>query len=849
MWIAIQNAVGARQGVGGGPGPTPPPYTPPLDSVTAAVAYSVRKLNSTYSGNCMLVRRVSDGATQGIGFDSNGLIDVNALATFSGGSELTVKVWYDQAGGGFDLEQSNDAYLPTIYDGAAVTTSTSGKPCVRIFRIAPGGPGEWLITDPVSLSTAGDMDVFLVLHGPLTSGGDRYFWNGQAGPTTSGARWGISYTTNSYVQQPGPVTSVQIPSTPVPDNLQFILNAQFNPSGNINTLVGNGTEFGTYVSSTTYRTDPYNVALGARVNGTEGYNTFDISEIIHLPNYGVSNNESINNSINDYYQFTNLPYYSSGLLADYPGAAAAYSVRQLNNTAIKCMRVRKNAPPYDELDIGFTAGGDLDEAAIVAFGGSDVLTVSRWYDQSGGSVHATQVTPRQPTIFDGTSVVTDNGKPAIDFDGLDDWFEIPSTQWSDGEVGVAVVINASYNVGSNTYFQTDTSILRGAYGSGNSFIVHLGTTPNQTNASNPTNGQRIITWDVSSGNASLRYDGAVAATQAVTGSITTSSTPAEIGRRNNGTAYVDGTIQELVVWRTATNIPAIETNINEYYTVNPNGDAATSGFLFDYPGATFAYSIRQLNNNAEYCMQVIRADGATLSIGFDGSGYVDTAAIVSFAGGQKVYLNRMYDQTGNQYHSGIASNLIGATTFVTVYDGTNLITKNGQLMPQIDLLGNASASTITSPTATTLGLTHSLYAVVQRPSAPNAVNMFSTSNTGVTSLYQERSGSLTYGPGWTSYGIYTYTDVDNEPRLYSYIRKNGTDGECFNDGVSQGTTTAMNASIQVDIKGCRLDKSSLLIQADCGGFQEMIAYSNDRTAVGDNANILANIKAYYPSIP
>lgn len=60
-------------------------YTPPLDSVTAAVAYSVRKLNSTYTGDCMLVRRVSDGATQDIGFDSDGLIDVAALTAFSGG--------------------------------------------------------------------------------------------------------------------------------------------------------------------------------------------------------------------------------------------------------------------------------------------------------------------------------------------------------------------------------------------------------------------------------------------------------------------------------------------------------------------------------------------------------------------------------------------------------------------------------------------------------------------------------------------------------------------------------------------------------------------------------------------
>jgi hypothetical protein len=147
------------------------------------------------------------------------------LATFSGGSELTVKVWYDQAGGAFDLEQPNDAYLPTIYDGAAVTTSTSGKPCVRIVRVAAGGPGEWLQTDPVSLSTAGDMDVFLVLHGPLTSGGDRRFWDSNAGPTTSGQRFGIDYASNTYraTGQGGTLTTaVSAVTLPVPDSLQFI---------------------------------------------------------------------------------------------------------------------------------------------------------------------------------------------------------------------------------------------------------------------------------------------------------------------------------------------------------------------------------------------------------------------------------------------------------------------------------------------------------------------------------------------------------------------------------------------------------------------------------------------------
>ena len=60
----------------------------------------------------------------------------------------------------------------------------------------------------------------------------------------------------------------------------------------------------------------------------------------------------------------------------------------------------------------------MDEAAIVAFGGSDVLNVSAWYDQSGQSRHATQIAPNlQPQIYDGAAVITDSGKPAVYLSG------------------------------------------------------------------------------------------------------------------------------------------------------------------------------------------------------------------------------------------------------------------------------------------------------------------------------------------------------------------------------------------------------------------------------------------------
>jgi len=109
-----------------------------------------------------------------------------------------------------------------------------------------------------------------------------------------------------------------------------------------------------------------------------------------------------------------VPSAAAFLLDTYTGAAAGYSVRRIASGATNLMRVRRTVAPFDEQDIGFDSNGELDTAAIATFGGSDPLTVSAWYDQSGQSNHATQATAgSQPTIYDGSAVITENGKPAI----------------------------------------------------------------------------------------------------------------------------------------------------------------------------------------------------------------------------------------------------------------------------------------------------------------------------------------------------------------------------------------------------------------------------------------------------
>jgi hypothetical protein len=104
------------------------------------------------------------------------------------------------------------------------------------------------------------------------------------------------------------------------------------------------------------------------------------------------------------------------LLDTYTGSAVAFSVRKLDKDYVGyCMKVREDSGDT-EADIGFDSNGDLDTAAIATHCGSANGYVVTWYDQSGNSNNATQSSEgNQPQIYNGTAVITENGKPAVKF--------------------------------------------------------------------------------------------------------------------------------------------------------------------------------------------------------------------------------------------------------------------------------------------------------------------------------------------------------------------------------------------------------------------------------------------------
>ena len=134
------------------------------------------------------------------------------------------------------------------------------------------------------------------------------------------------------------------------------------------------------------------------------------------------------------------------LLDTYTGAAAAYSVRQLRTGETISMRIRRDTAggtgDDDEADVAFdtslsTPTISLDSAISNASGGVSASTfgefvaasgysnpdslsgtilayVDTWMDQSGNGVDAEQNTHgSQPQIYNGSAVITENGKPML----------------------------------------------------------------------------------------------------------------------------------------------------------------------------------------------------------------------------------------------------------------------------------------------------------------------------------------------------------------------------------------------------------------------------------------------------
>ena len=255
------------------------------------------------------------------------------------------------------------------------------------------------------------------------------------------------------------------------------------------------------------------------------------------------------------------------ILDTYTGAAAAYSVRKLDKDYTgSCMRVREDTGDT-EADIGFDSNGDLDTAAIATHCGSADGFVVTWYDQSGNSNNGTQsTTSQQPQIYNGTAVLTENGKPFLKFRGGNGGNEsLSMTTAVSCETMFSVVANDT--AGFLAYYLYSTSGNLGFY-SGGTFQVSAngpGVLAGATIASisGTVTGQTLLYNDHNGTGWEVGQDGGTAS-QAI---ASTNKNINQIVRPS--TNLQTEKFQECIIWDSdnSSNRTGIETNIDTYYSI------------------------------------------------------------------------------------------------------------------------------------------------------------------------------------------------------------------------------------------------------------------------------------------
>jgi len=283
------------------------------------------------------------------------------------------------------------------------------------------------------------------------------------------------------------------------------------------------------------------------------------------------------------------------LLDNYTGSAAAYSLRSLSESTTNVVKVRRSG---DDAELDFTASEVSDgtlAAWVVAGGGTEDGFVTTWYDQSGNANNATQATAaNQPKIVSSGTLVTENGKAAVDFDGTDD-----NLNTSAFEMTSAFSVFGAFNMSATSGYRA--LISHNFVSAGSAYLTQGRWLLTRTGSASQDwqNGDAVLIGDGSNSIRDPRFvsNGSVfsANTQyAVSGVLSnttsqlwangsastariqeTASITSETGKVYIGSSELldefQGTIQEVILYDSdqSANRTGIEANINAHYNIYP----------------------------------------------------------------------------------------------------------------------------------------------------------------------------------------------------------------------------------------------------------------------------------------
>ena len=503
----------------------------------AEAAYSTRRLNGNVT-DCMVIRRASDSTTTTIGFDGSGNISEADITTFCTGTSCTVYQWLDQSGNDNTATAAAPANEPTIYTGGALVKE-NGKVALDF----DGSDDNFTFTTTSATNNCfvvqRTLDTAAVLFSQ-TNVDNRWHWIAQDGNTsTQTSQW--KTTTGDYGYKNGSLIATAGTTT------RDALHASI-ADGNQN--LTSWFDFDNAIAQTYY--------LGRYTQAGFEYDG-QMQEVILYPSDKSSVRTSIEENVGDYFT-QNTP-----LLDTYTGAAAAYSLRKLRTAYTGDAVEVYNGSSY--ADIGFNVFSELDTVALADHCGSNDGFVSKWYDQSGNTNTAAQtVTGSMPKIYDGTTgVVTEGGKPAVEFDGSND-FVATSDFTAEAQPFYLSLVTAPDSTGLSRFIDTNGTVTN------NRINITLNGSQYEMNAGNSITGgtttttQQLLTADFDTTSSFLYKDGA----QIISGDAGTRNIDGlKIGANKNGIQVLNGTMQEIVFYASdqSSNRTGIESNVNTFYSI------------------------------------------------------------------------------------------------------------------------------------------------------------------------------------------------------------------------------------------------------------------------------------------
>ncbi len=792
----------------------------------AAAAYGTRRLNGNYTGACMTIRRASDGTTTTIGFDGED-IDEAAIETFCTGTTCTVQVWHDQSqsggtGSGNDATQTDSTKQPTIYTGGALVKE-GGR-----LALDFDGTDDTLVGTSVPFSGTSHRSSFTIVNADRATSADIIYGIGEGGVINSGKLWQL--TSETAIRVVGSATFSNSAQT-----LQSLGTTIFNGTtvSDVDFYL-NGTQTAQATSSgTTINTASTSWGIGQTPNYTNNYDG-KIQEIILYASDKSSVRTDIEGNISGYYQSAKLLNEAYG-----SGAAAAYSVRQLNRDYTGAALQVERSSDNTTQDIGFDSNGDLDESALTTFCTGTTCRVRTWYDQAtaggtGSGNDAVQTThANQPTIYTGGAIVKENGRVALTFAASRLQASVTGTLTAQTVAAVATTSSAASwqrILSQSTSTQEDSlnyiPILRNS----NTNLITGRDGGNKGGLMPIIYDEQFLFTALNTGSALTNFLNG-------TSNTTTSysfSESVDLLSLGNGTTTSDdrplnGVLQEALVYHSAkstTDLNSIEENIGDYFTQN-------TPLLDTYTGAAAAYSLRKLRS--AYSGSAIRvrraSDNTEQDIGFNVFGELDTVSLASFCSGTNGFVKTWYDQSGNANDATQTT----AANQPKIYDGTTGVVTEGT-KPAINIgdndffdLGSLSAAS---------GDSVSYYWVGDWLGEVSSNNRFVLHASETANLYIAPIGHKTSTLSGTA-GLSSVTGYKDGVSVAVATRKNVHDAfrNVYHLGELYGTTTTAFSDTQL---GRYPAGNNHYLN---GNLQEFILYTSDQSS--NRTNIEDNINTFY----